>query len=110
MPNPAVESFRSSSLRYEGGHSGSASFAARSRGARRRSRSAARRCEGSASSAGNRAAGTPVPDAPLGMAAALRRAHFEIQRRPPDSVESNCLQVTSSRVAASRVFVASLEH
>jgi hypothetical protein len=58
----AVESFRSSSLRYERERSGSASFAARPRGARRRSRSAARRCEGGARSAGNRAAGTRVPD------------------------------------------------
>jgi hypothetical protein len=87
MPSAAVEWFRSSSLRYERGHSGSASFAARSRGARRRSRSASRRCEGGAHSASTRAAGTRVPDAPLGTAAALRLAHFEIQRRPPDLVE-----------------------
>lgn len=59
MPSIAVESFCASALRYERGLFGSASFAARPRRARRRSRSASRRCEGSARSAGNRAAGTP---------------------------------------------------
>src|SRR6266481_9020428 len=87
MPRATVESFHSSALRYERGHSGSASFAARPSGARRRSRSAARRCEGSARSAGNRAAGTLVPDARLGTLAALHSAQLGIQRRPPDSVE-----------------------
>ena len=87
MPSVAVESFRSSSLRYERGRSGSASFAARPRGARRRSRSAARRCEGSARSAGNRAAATRVPGAALGTVAALRSARLGIQRRSPDSIE-----------------------
>lgn len=86
MPSTAVESLRSSSLRYERGHSGSASFAAQPRDGRRRSRSASRRCEGGACSAGNRA-GTQVPDAALGTVAALRCAHLGIQRRPPDSVE-----------------------
>ncbi len=43
MASAAVESFRSPSLRYERGRSGSASFAARPRGARHRSRSASRR-------------------------------------------------------------------
>jgi hypothetical protein len=81
----------SSALRYERGRSGSASFAARPRGARRRSRSASRRCEGSAGSAGNRAAGTPVPDAALGTVAALRCAHLGILRRPPDYVERAAL-------------------
>ena len=87
MGSTAFESFCSSALRYERGRSGSASFAARPHGAGRRSRSASRRCEGSARSAGNRAAGTPVPDAALGTVAALRSAHLRIQRRPPDSVE-----------------------
>ena len=87
MPNAAVESFRSSSLRYERGHSGSASFAPRSRGARRRSRSASRRCKGGARCAGNRATGVAAPDAALVTVAALHHAHLGIQRRPPDSVE-----------------------
>ena len=103
MPSAAVESFRSSSLRYERGHSGSASFAARSRGARRRSRSASRRCKGSARSAGNRATGTPAPDAALVTVAALRSAHLGIQRRPPDSVEraapSKCCALKAERPA-----------
>ncbi len=91
MPSAAVESFRSSALRYERGHSGSASFAARSRGARRRSRSASRRCKGSARSAGNRATGTPAPDAALVTVAALRFARLGIQRRPTDSIERAAL-------------------
>ena len=91
MPSGALELFCSSALRYERERSGSASFAARPRGARRRSRSASRRCEGSARSASNRAAGTLVPDAALGTVAALRSARLRIQRRPPDSVERAAL-------------------
>lgn len=93
MPRAAVQSFRSSSLRYERGHSGSASFTARPRGARRRSRSASRRCAGGARSAGNRAPGVGAPAAPLGTVATLRSAHLEIQRRPPDSIERAALQM-----------------
>ena len=81
----------SSALRYERGRSDSASFAARPRRALHASRSASRRCQGSARSASNRAAGTPVPDAALGTVAALRHAHLGIQRRPPDSVERAAL-------------------
>src|SRR5208283_976290 len=87
MPNTDVELYCSSALRYERGRSGSASFADRSRGARRHSRSASRRCKGSARCTGNRAAGTPVPDAALVTVAALHSAHLRIQRHPPDSVE-----------------------
>jgi hypothetical protein len=88
------------------GISGFASFAARPRRATRGSRSAPSRHSGGACCACNRATGAVAADAALVTVAALRCAHLRIQRRPPDSVESNRLRITSSRVAASRVFVA----
>ncbi len=84
MPSAGVESFRSLSLRCERGRSGSASFVARPRDARRRSRSASRLCKGSARSAGNLDTGAREQDAELVTVAALRRACLGIQRRPPD--------------------------
>ena len=89
----------SSALRYERGRSDSASFAARPRRALHASRSASRRCQGSARSASNRAAGTPVPDAALGTVAALRHAQLRIQRRPPDSVERAALSMLRTQAA-----------
>jgi len=99
MLSAAVQSFRSSALRHERGHSGSASFAARPWRALHACAPLRTAAAVALAPLATGAAGTLVPDAALVTVAALRRSHLRIQRRPPDSVERAALQMPRTTAA-----------